>query len=277
MKRDGHTHTHFCLHGSGEPTEEYITRAIELGFQIYSVTEHLPYSEQFLQSIPYPAKIKDSLKIKGGDFGLYIKEMHKLKNKFKDKIRLLVGSEVDYLPGETSHTRMMLQEYGPYLEDSLLSVHFIKGHQGWRAVDQDPRDYEDGLLTCYSGYEEIQLEYYRMVKEALMADLGPYKPKRIAHLTLCNKFQCCFNPDNRTGERVKKAVLDLLAYMRRHGYSLDVNAAGLYKEYCREIYPSPWIIKMAVEMGIPLVYGSDAHSVKDVGRGYEVYLATLST
>jgi len=275
MKRDGHTHTHFCMHGSGEPTREFIIRAIQLGFEIYSVTEHLPFPEQFLQSIPYPQKVKDSLRLKGGDFDLYIKEMQKLKAKYKDKIRLLIGSEIDYLPGEISHTRQMLQEYGPFLEDSLLSVHFLKGYQGWRAVDHDPQDYEEGLLTCYAGYEEVQLEYYRMVGEALRTDLGPYKPKRISHFTLCNKFQCYFNPANTISERVRKEVADILGYMRRHGYSLDVNAAGLYKEYCREIYPSPWIIQMAREMKIPLVYGSDAHAVKDVGRGYDVYEALI--
>ncbi|WP_124727412.1 PHP domain-containing protein [Staphylospora marina] len=42
MKTDGHTHTHYCPHGSGEETAKYIERAIELGFEIYVLTEHPP-------------------------------------------------------------------------------------------------------------------------------------------------------------------------------------------------------------------------------------------
>ena len=41
-KRDGHTHTEFCPHGSRESTELFIRRAIELGFETYSLTEHPP-------------------------------------------------------------------------------------------------------------------------------------------------------------------------------------------------------------------------------------------
>ncbi|MCR4440632.1 MAG: histidinol-phosphatase HisJ [Peptococcaceae bacterium] len=271
MKRDGHTHTRFCLHGSGEETEDFILKAIEKGFEIYSTTEHLPYPDDFLESIPYSQEMKDSLKLRGSDFGCYIREIERLKKKYRDSIRLLVGSEIDFLPDNQGYTRQMLKEYGPYLEDSLLSVHFIRGDGVWRAVDESPADFEDGLISCYSTYEEVQLEYYRTVKEALLCDLGPYKPKRISHLTLCNKFQLLFNPEGSTGEKVKKAVLDILEYMRLHGYSLDVNVSGLYKVHCREIYPSPWIIELAGKMGIPLVYGSDSHAVDDVGRGYEIY------
>lgn len=271
MKRDGHTHTQFCMHASGEPTEEYLIRAIQLGFDTYSVTEHLPYPEKFLQAIPYTAEIQDSLRVRGGDFDSYIREMQKLKQKYKDKIRVLVGSEIDYLPEETSHTKQMLREYGPYLEDSLLSVHFISGASGWRAVDQNPQDYEEGLLSYYTGFAEAQLAYFRAVATALKEDLGPYKPRRISHLTLCNKFQRCFNSDGNLDGRVEKVVISLLEYMHLNGYELDVNAAGLYKPYCGEIYPSPWIIRRAAGLKIPLVYGSDAHAVKDVGRGYSVY------
>ncbi len=271
MKRDGHSHSHFCMHASDVEVEAYIARAIELGFEMYTVSEHLPYPDEFLNSLAYPQDILDSLKIRDDDYDSYIREMQRLKNKYKDRIQLLIGAEVDYIDEYLPYTRYLLKEYGPYFDDSLLSVHFIRGRRGWRAVDQDPDDFEDGLLRYYASYEKVQLAYYRTVKEALKADLGIYKPKRISHLSLCNKFQCRFNPDRRVGDEVKAAVMNILEYIRKKGYSLDVNAAGLFKEYCQEIYPAPWIIQAARGMGIPMVYGSDAHDAKHVGRGYEVY------
>lgn len=271
MKRDGHTHTHFCRHASGEETEAFILKAIEQGFTMYSLTEHLPLSEKFLEGIPYSQEWKDSLRILDNDFDAYIRAMEKLRKKYKDRIQLLIGAEVDYLPEHIDYTNMMLKEYGPYLEDSLLSVHLLKGNKGWRAVDHSPEDFEEGLIRYYGSYDKVQAEYYRAVKESLLADLGPYKPKRIGHLTLTNKFQCCFNPDKCLSTDVKPLILDILDCVKKNGYSLDVNTAGLYKENCREIYPSPWIIANALKRDIPLIYGSDSHAVADVGRAYAEY------
>jgi len=271
MKRDGHSHSHFCMHASGEELEAYIVRAIELGFEMYTVSEHLPYPDEFLKGLAYPQEIIDSLKIKDDDYDAYIREAQRLKTKYRDRIQLLVGAEVDFLDEYMPYTRYMLAEYGPYLDDSLLSVHFIRGRRGWRAVDQDLEDFEDGLLKYYGSYEKVQLAYYRTIKDALKAELGPHKPKRIGHLSLCNKFQCRFNPDGHVDAEVQKAVLNILGHLKKHGCSLDVNAAGLFKEYCREIYPAPWIIAAAKEKGIPMVYGSDSHSPAHVGRGYEIF------
>jgi histidinol-phosphatase (PHP family) len=271
MKRDGHTHTHFCRHGSGEETEEFILKAIKQGFTMYSLTEHLPLPEKLLREIPYSQEWKDSLRILDDDFDAYIREMEKLKKKYKDRIQILVGSEIDFLPDYMDHTRTMLKEYGPYLEDSLLSVHLIRGEGVWRAIDHTPEDFAEGLMKYYGSYDRIQLEYYHAIKEALNSDLGPYKPKRIGHLTLCNKFQGYFNPEKKVAEGVRKAIIDILDYMLRYNYSLDVNTAGLYKEFCGEIYPSPWIIDEAYKLGIQLVYGSDSHAVADVGRAYDIF------
>lgn len=275
-KRDGHTHTHFCMHGSGEDTEEFVIRAIELGFETYSFTEHLPLPERFLKSLSFTAEDEDSYRIKDNDTDAYIKEMHRLKKKYQDRIQLLVGFEVDYLPEEYAfHTKEYLGEYGEYLDDGLISLHFMPGAGGWCAVDRYIEDFDMNILGRYGSFEEFQLAYFRTVGEILTADLGEFKPKRIGHLTLCNKFQTHFNPDGILGEKVKNKVREILARIRSEGFELDVNTAGLYKPQCREIYPAPWIIELAKEQGIPLVYGSDSHAVEDVGRGYEEYRKEL--
>ncbi len=275
LKRDGHTHTHYCLHASGEHAEEYVQKAIEKGFTVYSFTEHLPFPAKFMEQFLYPEEVKEGLGFLNDDLDGYFRDMLALKEKYKDKIQLLVGLEIDYLPGEHDYLRMMLKEYGPFLEDGLLSVHIIEGHQGWRCIDLSPADFTEGLLGYYSTYEQVQLAYYETIKEALQVDLGPYKPKRISHLTLCHKFQHYFGQAGKVSKNIKDAVIDLLTYMKEHGYSLDANMAGLFREYCREPYPAPWIIQAARQLKIPLVYGSDAHAVKNVGRDYDYYLQLI--
>ncbi len=47
LKQDGHSHTEFCPHGSGEDVELMIQKAIRLGFESYSITEHAPLPPAF--------------------------------------------------------------------------------------------------------------------------------------------------------------------------------------------------------------------------------------
>jgi histidinol-phosphatase (PHP family) len=271
IKRDGHTHTHYCLHASGEHAEEYVRRAIEKGFTMYSFTEHLPFPDSFWSFFPYSEGTKRQLGLRDNDLDGYFREMYALKKKYRDRIELKVGLEIDFLPTETAYLRRMLKEYGKFLEDGLLSVHIIEGCGGFRCVDVSPADFEEGVIKHYGSYEEAQKAYFQTVKEALRTDLGPYKPKRIGHFTLCNKFQCYFGQEGKMSEATRNLVVDLLKEMKEQGYSLDVNVAGLFKEYCREIYLSPWIVQAAKQLGIPLVYGSDAHASSQVGRAYEEY------
>jgi len=276
VKRDGHTHTQYCLHGSGEETEAFVIRAIEKGFEMYSFTEHLPLPETFLKEFPYSSEIKRQLELRDNNLDNYIREMHDLKKKYKERIQLMVGFEMDYLPSEEAYLKCILKEYGKYLDDSLLSVHIIEGQGGFRCIDMNPEDFKEGLINCYSSYEGVQLAYYKTVKQALMADLGQYKPKRLGHFTLCNKFQHYFNQAGQTTEKIQKTVREILLYMKETGWSIDTNMAGLFKEYCKEAYPSPWIIMEARRLKIPLVYGSDSHAVDHVGRGYDEYLSFLN-
>lgn len=271
MKRDGHSHTHYCLHGSQEETEKYIIRAIEKGFQQYSVTEHLPLPESFLKSLPYPDEERNTFQIKDNDLDGYVKDMLFLQKKYRDRLEIKVGLEIDFLPEQISYTQSVLREYGSYLDDSLLAVHFLPGKKGWHCIDNEPGDFAAGLIDHYGDYESVQLAYYGAVREAILTSWGKYTLPRLAHLTLVNKFQKCFNPESFLREDVQKKISEILLDLKRKNLELDVNTAGLYKEHCQEIYPSLWIIKEAKRMGIPLIYGSDAHQPEEVGRGYEIY------
>ncbi len=52
IKREGHSHTEFCPHGSGDDVELMIQKAIRLGFKEYSITEHAPLPAGFPKCMP---------------------------------------------------------------------------------------------------------------------------------------------------------------------------------------------------------------------------------
>jgi len=262
LRRDGHTHTQFCPHGSHEATEQFIERAIELGFETYSLTEHPPLPRNFIDPTP-----DQTCGMRWEDLEPYLLHAQELKQRYADRIEIRVGLEVDYIPGYESDVSDMLNTHGAQLDDALLSVHFLEGKGGWRCVDLSPEDFQDGLIDVYGSVEGVHQTYWSAVKQAVEADLGPYKPCRMSHLSLAHKFQ--LKHPLKNPQHFRPQVLEILDAIHERGMELDLDAAGLFKPDCREIYPAPWIMAEAVKRGIPFVYGSDTHSVKGVGQGFD--------
>lgn len=273
MKVDGHTHTHFCPHGTGEHVEKMIEKAIKCGFDEYHITEHPPLPESFLKNL-YPFEAASSITFKEVETDHYIKEMLRVKNKYKDKINIKIGFEIDYLPEHTQWTRQFLNEYGRYCDTGLLSVHFLEGMDGWRCIDYQAEDTSEGLVSYYGDSEKFQAAYYEMIKESITVDLGIYKPKRIGHMTLCNKFKKYIGIGS--SEMINENINELLILLKNQQFILDYNTAGLFKPYCGETYPFDDIVQKAIKMNIPCMYGSDAHGVEAVGRGYEVFQSNIN-
>ncbi|HAK1499085.1 TPA: histidinol-phosphatase HisJ, partial [Listeria monocytogenes] len=110
------------------------------------------------------------------------------------------------------------------------------------------------------------------VKQSIEADLGLFKPRRMGHISLCQKFQQFFWEDTSDfSEEVMEKFRVILALVKKRDYELDFNTAGLFKPLCGETYPPKKIVTLASELQIPFVYGSDSHGVQDIGRGYSTY------
>lgn len=262
MKYDGHIHSPFCPHGTQDLFEEYIKRAIQLGMEEISFTEHAPLPEGFVDPTPE----KDS-GMDPGNLHAYIKQLSSLKEAYRNKIKINIGLEVDYIEGFEEQTKKFLDETGPMLDDSILSVHFIKHEDTWHCLDFSADMFGD-IVGQLGSVEAVYERYYSTIEQSLNSDLGIYKPARIGHLTLAHKFQKQFPIDRSFDER----IFGLLDVIRRKNYALDYNGAGLVKPLCGEPYPPERIVRQAAELGISLVYGSDAHQAQDIGQGYEALI-----
>ncbi|HBF75932.1 MAG TPA: histidinol-phosphatase [Lactobacillus sp.] len=277
LKQDGHSHTEFCPHGSGEDVELMIQKAIRLGFESYSVTEHAPLPSAFAAEYAGLETGYTEASMAMSDLPAYFKKIRRMQDKYGAQIQINVGFEVDFLPNQVQWTRDFLNEYGPQTTDNVLSVHFMQGTDDhfW-CVDDTLDDFEKGLLKPASNGQSLYRQYFEAVTEAVNADLGSYAPKRIGHITLIKKFQDYFGLPRTYDAETKQVITTLLQAVKQHGDKLDYNAAGLYKEFCNETYPDAAILKQAQQMQIPLVYGSDAHSIKEVGHGYHTLMAMIN-
>ncbi len=53
----------------------------------------------------------------------------------------------------------------------------------------------------------------------------------------------------------------------RNEVAIELNSSGLRKA-CREIYPSPKIVRLARDKGVAITFGSDAHAPTEVGMNF---------
>lgn len=257
--KDGHIHTPYCPHGSKDSLENYIENAVKAGYSALTFTEHAPLPASFTD--PAPAG-DSSMDFK--DLENYLADLNQLQKKYQNDLTILKGLEVDYIEGYEKEITSFLETYGPELDDSILSVHFLKGGRAWYCIDYSPDMFKEAAGD-FGSVEALYHSYYETLSQSVITPLGTYKPKRIGHMTLVRKFQELYpGPENWQAYASR-----FLTLAKEHGFELDYNGAGTKKPHCKETYPPLAIAREASSMGIPLIYGSDAHTASALKQGWD--------
>lgn len=236
MRIDLHNHTTRCNHAEGT-VDEYIQRAIELGIDIYGFSEHAPMD------------FDQKYRLRFDKMDAYVSDILAAKEQYKNKIKILLGYEVDYLPGYMDER--VLKADIDYL---IGSVHFIDkwgfdnpefiGEYENRDIDTIWQDYFDATeAMAKTGYFDI-----------------------VGHLDLIKVFK--FMPQ----KDVRLLAGEALAAIKKSNMVLEINTAGLRKPV-KEIYPSELLLTEAYSLDIPITFGSDAHAVDQVGFAYDEAVA----
>jgi len=232
MRIDLHNHTTRCNHAEGS-IDEYIQRAIELGIDIYGFSEHAPMD------------FDEGYRLSFDEMEAYRSDILSAKEKYRGRIEILLGLEVDWLPGH-----MDKRVLGAEVDFLIGSVHFIDKWSfdnpefigGWeeRSVDE--------IWQAYFEATEA------MAKSGLFDIAG--------HFDLIKVFKYLPKKD------IRLLAKNTLKAIKESNMVLEVNSAGLRKPI-GELYPSRALLEEAFALDIPITFGSDAHSVDQVGFGYE--------
>lgn len=241
----------FCTHAR-DRLEEIIRHYMALSFEWVGITEHIPPPTDDLR---YPDEKELGLTASRLQerFDRYITTCRRLQDRFKDRIRILVGFETESWNESVPWIRRLLRIYHP---DYIVgSVHHVNN----RCIDFSEKGYLEaaeaagGLDALYSQYFDIQ---YRQIWEL--------SPGVIGHFDLVRLF----DPDYRNRletPAVWQRILRNLALIRSRNLILDFNTRAL-KKGASEPYVSACILKQAIEMGIRVVPGDDSHGTGDIGR-----------
>lgn len=234
-------HTRLCRHAVGDPVD-LAAQAVRLGFTEIGFSEHSPM----------PRDDFDDWRMFERDLGLYVENVEKARQAFP-QLTIRLALEVDYLPGHEDWIRDLA---GRHPWDYLIgAVHYVS--ESWAL---------DNPNALAEWRHRDPFEVWGVYFDRLTAAAASGFFDIIAHADLCKKF--CFYPKQDCTPMLER-FLDAAA---RQGVAMELNTAGLRKE-CREIYPSPRLVRMAAQRGVPITFASDAHAPGEVGLNFAEAIA----
>src|SRR5207247_2495276 len=236
LPADYHMHTPLCLHAVGEPTE-LAAQAVKLGLQEIGFSDHSPM----------PRDGFDNWRMKDSELDDYVARVEQARRDHPGLV-IKLALEVDYLPGGEDWIRHLA---GRHPWDYFIgAVHYVS--ESWDL--DNPSKISEWKNRDPMEVWTVYFERLTMAAESGLFDI-------IAHADLCKKF--CFYPKHDCTPLFTR----FLKAVKESDIAIEVNTSGLRKE-CNEIYPSPQIVQLAAQLGIPITFGSDAHAPDQVGMAF---------
>ena len=233
LKSDLHIHSTFS-DGAHTP-EEIILSAIENGLETVGFSDH-SYT-----------RFDQSYCIKKESIDEYINTINSLKEKYRDKINVLLGIEQDFYSDESTDAYDYI----------IGSVHYIKTDNEYISVDETAKIIIDATNKYFNGniYDLIE-KYFETVADVVdktNADI-------IGHFDLISKFNEQTKLFDETDERYinayKKACDKLLAYDK----PFEINTGAISRGYKTSPYPHKDIYEYLKSKGAKFILSSDSHS-----------------
>ncbi len=242
-----HTHTRHC-DGNGEPYE-FVEAALRKGMPRLGFSGH--------NVVPFPA----DWTMPAENLESYLREVREVKARYSGRIEVFLGMEADYLPGVTSSAHPRIRDLG--LEFVIGSVHFIEpldGEYSW-TVDGTAEELDAGLRGCFGGDARALVElYYRRIGEMAMST----KPDIIGHFDAVKKNNRSAGYFGEEEAWYRTAVVGALEAVASSGSVLEINTGGVVRNTSGALYPSEWILREALRLGIPVMVNADAHRPEQI-------------
>jgi histidinol-phosphatase (PHP family) len=193
--------------------------------------------------------------------GDYCRHIDHLKQKYKNRIQIYKGMEVDFIPRIMGPNHPSVKKAG--LDYTIGSIHFIDAFDNgipWEA-DGNHWKFATGLLEIFDGdIQNAVTRYYELTRQMLETDC----PDILGHLDkikIQNHFFKYFSEQETWYRDEVKKTVDVIADSK---VIVEVNTRGLYKQKTSTPYPSPWILKQMKEKNIPVMINSDSHRPQEI-------------
>lgn len=226
--------------------QQYVESAIAKGVKEIGLSDHGP-----IYHLGKDPHIMPDTAMAWDEFPRYFSEMAKLRDAYRNAIKVRVGVESDYVLGWDEHFRLLWDQYD--FDYIIGSIHWI---DGWSIFDNELPE----------GHTKESL--FEVYLESIAAAAGSGIFDIIGHFDAIKTNG--YMP--ATGFEAKiRAVIEAIADA---DIAMELNTSG-WRKRCNEQYPSRWILAEAHRCGVPIVLGSDAHEPSLVAADFDRALALL--
>jgi len=245
-----HTHTTYC---DGVLTaEEMVKAAIEKGGASIGFSEHsyVPFDEE------YSIKIEDIPK--------YIVEVKTLKEKYKGKIDIFLGIEMDYFTEKAPNG----------LNYIIGAVHHVEKDGNFITVD-GPAEHLYKMADEYfdGDFYALAESYYETIANVVPktgADI-------IGHFDLITKNNKDGNMFDDTHPRYIQAALNAMDHVLENCKLFEVNTGAMYRRGTIEPYPSVSLLKELYKRGGEIILASDSHCAESLYYKFDEMVYLIKT
>ena len=247
MKQNLHTHSIYC--DGNDTLEEMVQTAIRKHFDILGFSGH-----GYVEYDDYAMSLEDTVK--------YIEEVNALKTKYKDQIKIYLGTETDVL--------YRIEDKSPY-DYMIGSVHCIEKDGEVFAVDYSKEVFEQYLENWYHN-DFVQLAkdycaYYHTLKQWPEIDI-------IGHVDLITKYnedESYIRFDDPAYVKVMTDAIDDLGNER----IFEVNTGAIARGTRRTPYPYYNLLCYLKERGARIMLNSDCHNRENLDCYYKESLEMI--
>ena len=234
-KQNLHTHSTFC--DGADIAEEMIVEAIKKGFDSIGFSGH-----SYMHYSP-----EHSMSLEGID--AYKSEIARLKEKYKDSIKVFCGLEFDM------YSQIDLLGY-----DYLIgAVHYLLCGNEFVGFDRSQYVVADIINRYFDG---DGMKYAKAYYHAL-SDLPQYgKFDIVAHFDLITKHRDNVMFFNEDSKEYKSAAIEAAEALSGKIPFFEVNTGAIARGYRNSPYPSLFLLRELKRLGFGAIISSDCHDKK---------------
>ena len=221
-----HTHTERCHHAHGSD-EDFINCAIEAGIKYLGFSDHAPFI--------FPDGYENPYRVSMAEAEGYVSDIVALRERYKDRIQISVGFEMEYYPAHFDKMLKTARNIGA--EYLILGQHFIRNER------------PDGMGA---GGPTDNAEHLRIYTDEVIAAMRTGVFSYVAHPDVM-----AFVGD---AEIYRCEMTRLCAAAKEMGIPLEINLCGVRN---KKFYPADAFWQIAGEVGAPVTIGYDAHLCGD--------------
>ena len=245
IKSSCHTHTEFC---DGKSTaEEMVLSAIKKGFTSLGFSGHSP--------MDFP----NTWGMTQENLPLYIAEINRLKEKYKDSIEVVCGIELD-----ADYIGVNLSDFAY----SIGSVHQLRFGKEVYYLDYSADETRRCINNHFGGNPSLLAKaYFERLRDFIINTPVTV----VGHFDLIQKFCKTDEIFDESDPVYRNSAIDAVRkiLVAKPGMIFEVNTGAMYRKGNDSPYPAKFILEEINHLGGRVTVSSDSHCTESIDFAYD--------